>query len=68
MTMDAVVTTLHGTLRGTETDGIRSFLGVPFAAPPSGPNRLLPPRPVEPWTGCATPPTTARHLPRLLRR
>ncbi|MFF2031692.1 carboxylesterase/lipase family protein [Arthrobacter sp. NPDC058192] len=69
MTMDAVVTTLHGTLRGTKNDGIRSFLGIPFAAPPSGPNRLLPPRPVEPWTGVrdathygASPPQVAPPL------
>jgi carboxylesterase type B len=51
MVMDAVVTTPHGTLRGSEADGVRTFLGVPFAAPPTGADRLLPPRPVEPWTG-----------------
>jgi hypothetical protein len=32
--MDAVVTTLHGKLRGTVTDGVYAFLGVPYAAPP----------------------------------
>jgi carboxylesterase type B len=27
------------------------FKGIPYAAAPFGPNRLLPPRPVEPWSG-----------------
>lgn len=69
MVMDAVVTTLHGKLRGTETDGLRTFLGVPYAAPPSGANRLRPPQPVEPWTGVrdatdygASPPQVAPPL------
>ena len=51
MAMDAVVNTRCGTLRGTEADGVRTFLGVPFAAPPTGANRLLPPQPVQPWPG-----------------
>ncbi len=51
MATDAVVNTRRGTLRGTTDDGVRIFLGIPYAAPPSGANRLLPPRPVEPWTG-----------------
>jgi carboxylesterase type B len=51
MVIDAVVNTLCGTLRGAEADGVRMFLGVPYAAPPTGPNRLMPPQPVEPWTG-----------------
>ena len=49
--MSAVVTTSHGKLRGTLADGVYSFLGVPYAAPPAGPNRLRPPRPVESWDG-----------------
>lgn len=51
MAMDAVVNTLRGTLRGAEADGVRTFLGIPYAAPPTGTNRLLPPQPAEPWTG-----------------
>ena len=49
--MSAVVTTSHGKLRGTLADGVYSFLGVPYAAPTAGPNRLRPPRPVESWDG-----------------
>lgn len=49
--MGAVVKTSHGELRGTLANGVYSFLGVPYAAPPAGPNRLRPPRPVESWDG-----------------
>jgi carboxylesterase type B len=49
--MDAIVKTVHGELRGSLVDGVYSFLGVPFAAPPVGANRLRPPQPVEPWDG-----------------
>ncbi|MRX42357.1 carboxylesterase/lipase family protein [Agromyces kandeliae] len=49
--MDTVVRTDHGAVRGRIVDGVHVFLGVPYAAPPFGANRLLPPRPVEPWDG-----------------
>ena len=47
----AVVKTVHGAVQGKVVDGIHSFLGVPFAAPPTGARRLRPPEPVEPWDG-----------------
>jgi para-nitrobenzyl esterase len=31
--------------------GVRSYLGLPFAAPPVGDNRWRAPQPVEPWDG-----------------
>jgi para-nitrobenzyl esterase len=49
--MDPIVTTTAGRVRGFVDDGALSFLGVPFAAPPFGPNRLLAPAPPEPWDG-----------------
>ena len=46
-----VVTTVSGQLLGRVEAGIHTFLGVPYAAAPFGPDRLRPPRPVEPWGG-----------------
>lgn len=36
---------------GRRDDGVWSFLGVPYAADPSGPRRWRPPQPPEPWSG-----------------
>ncbi|HEX9226921.1 MAG TPA: carboxylesterase family protein, partial [Arthrobacter sp.] len=49
--MDSVVNTALGPLRGSADDGVHRFLGIPYGAPPSGANRLRPPRPVQPWSG-----------------
>jgi carboxylesterase type B len=49
--MDTVVTTVHGALHGHLAEGVHAFLGVPFAAPPFGRNRLRPPQPAEKWEG-----------------
>jgi para-nitrobenzyl esterase len=46
-----VVTTRHGRVRGHVTDGVAAFKGIPYAAPPFGPNRFQPPRPPESWDG-----------------
>ncbi|HEU5129101.1 MAG TPA: carboxylesterase family protein [Glycomyces sp.] len=43
--------TSAGTVRGTASGDGYAFLGVPFAAPPTGTGRYLPPRPAPPWTG-----------------
>ena len=40
-----------GTVRGATEQGIARFLGIPYAAPPFGEHRLLPPAPVVPWDG-----------------
>jgi para-nitrobenzyl esterase len=49
--MDTVVESRRGKLRGRLSNGVTTFQGVPYAAPPFGVNRLRPPRAVEPWDG-----------------
>ncbi len=46
-----VVQTDKGSVRGSVTNGVRAFLGIPFAAPPVGPLRFNAPKPAAPWTG-----------------
>ena len=43
------VSTNAGALRGTETNGVEAFLGIPYAAPPTGPLRWREPQPVANW-------------------
>ncbi|MBC6982883.1 carboxylesterase/lipase family protein [Caulobacter sp. 17J80-11] len=44
------VRTESGRVRGVEADGIASWLGVPYAAPPLGELRWRPPQPARRWT------------------
>lgn len=41
----------NGTLEGAPDNGVRSFKGIPFGAPPVGDARWKPPQPVKNWTG-----------------
>src|SRR5690348_4345904 len=60
-----------GTVMGTMDNGVASFKGIPFAAPPIGQLRWKPPQPVVPWDGikrsdsfgppCAQPPGSENH-------
>lgn len=49
--MNTIVKTQYGEVRGSFAEGVYSFKGIPYAAPPFGANRLLPPQPVAPWSG-----------------
>ncbi|MGO4598733.1 carboxylesterase/lipase family protein [Terrabacter sp. 2RAF25] len=49
--MESVVSTAYGAVRGVVDDGVHAFLGVPYAAPPVGVDRLRPPRPPVVWDG-----------------
>ncbi|XP_063502385.1 acetylcholinesterase isoform X7 [Symphalangus syndactylus] len=52
---ELLVTVRGGQLRGIrlKTPGgpVSAFLGIPFAEPPMGPRRFLPPEPKQPWSG-----------------
>jgi para-nitrobenzyl esterase len=46
-----VVTIADGKLKGYAANGISTFLGIPFAAPPVGNLRWRPPAPAAKWSG-----------------
>ncbi|MET3803635.1 para-nitrobenzyl esterase [Nakamurella sp. UYEF19] len=45
------MTITQGQLRGREKNGVRSFLGVPYAEPPFGALRFAAPQPASGWEG-----------------
>jgi para-nitrobenzyl esterase len=49
--MDIDVRTQQGVVRGRMVEGVATFKGVPYAAPPFGANRFQPPQPAERWDG-----------------
>ena len=51
MAQHPVVRLNDGAVRGRVESGVAAFLGIPYAAPPFGPNRMLPPQPAPAWTG-----------------
>ncbi len=46
---ETVVKTNYGEVMGAEQDGVLSYKGIPFAAPPLGELRFAPPQPLEGW-------------------
>jgi len=49
--MRAVVETSTGKVEGRFSEGLFVFKGMPYAAPPTGPLRWMPPEEVKPWQG-----------------
>jgi para-nitrobenzyl esterase len=49
--MQPIVTTAYGQVRGEMRDGVARFLGIPYAASPTGALRFAAPVPPEPWEG-----------------
>lgn len=47
----AYAQTRHGMVRGLRANGVRKFLGVPYAAPPVGELRFRAPEPPSSWDG-----------------
>ncbi len=46
-----IVDTRKGRVKGVRTDDLRVFKGIPYAAPPLGELRWLPPQPLPAWDG-----------------
>ncbi|WP_433722333.1 carboxylesterase/lipase family protein [Nocardia sp. CA-129566] len=51
MVQRSVVRLGNGVVRGKAEFDVHAFLGIPYAAPPFGVNRMRPPQPVQPWEG-----------------
>ena len=47
----AVADTEYGRVKGFVMRGVNTFLGIPYGADTSGPNRFMPPQKHEPWEG-----------------
>ena len=68
--MGPTVITRYGRVRGQWRDGVARFLGIPYAASPTGPLRFRAPAPPQAWDGTreadrfgATPPKPAYPVP-----
>jgi para-nitrobenzyl esterase len=68
--MGPTVATRYGSVRGQWRDGVARFLGIPYAASPTGPLRFQAPAPPLAWDGTreadtfgATPPKPAYPVP-----
>lgn len=58
-----VVQTDKGAIQGKSADGVDSFLGIPYAAPPVGALRWQPPQPAARWSGVRDATQFGPHCP-----
>ena len=58
-----VVSTDEGLVAGLHTETMNKFLGIPYAAPPTGQLRWKPPQPAAPWQGRLDATKFANHCP-----
>ncbi|MET8863903.1 carboxylesterase family protein [Nonomuraea sp. NPDC004580] len=63
-----VVTTAQGAVRGLLRGAARTFMNIPYAAPPRGAGRFAPPQPHEPWDGVRDATTPGPNAPQSERR
>jgi para-nitrobenzyl esterase len=63
MAMLEIVSTAAGRLSGSRVEGVRSFLGIPYADTTAGEGRFAPPRRRAPWTGVRDARTFGRACP-----
>jgi para-nitrobenzyl esterase len=61
-----VITTVKGQIRGMRHDGVREFLGIPYAAPPTGNLRWRPPVGHAHWNTTLTATRMAPSCPQFL--
>ena len=62
-----VVHIADGDLQGATTDAVDKFLGIPYAAPPTGGLRWKPPQAPAHWTGTRPATTFANTCPQAQR-
>jgi para-nitrobenzyl esterase len=61
--INTIVQTDAGKIEGYEQRSLYVFKGIPFAAPPVGRQRWMPPAPVEPWSGVRSAKASAAIAP-----
>ncbi len=63
--LDSIVKTESGLIAGSGT-AVRSYKGIPFAAPPVGNLRWKPPQPVKPWKGIRVAKILPQYCPQIM--
>ena len=62
--MQEIIATRQGKIRGLPVDGVMAFLGVPYAAAPTGPALFRAPAPAPSWDGVRDAVTLGPTVPR----